>query len=358
MAIINSSSAYLLPPSTPRFLELSIPPSSSTPPKPEPLPSAGQPTSDMERPRFVIEAAEAQQIAKRSGLTLRQLLPTLVESAQSLARPPISKYHVGAVGLGSSGRIFIGVNLEFPGLPLHHTVHAEQFLVTNLSINAEPRLQYFAVSAAPCGHCRQFLQEIRGAPDINILITSSQNENDNANPQGDTGIEEEFEFNPLSYYLPERFGPDDLLGKDVPLLLEAHDNALSFSEFSNGEITGDDLKYAALDAANMSHAPYSGCPSGVALMDVEGMVYKGSYTESAAYNPSLGPVQAALVAYVANSDGGGYERIVGAVLAEKADATVKQEHTARLLLQCISPKCELKVFHCISLKKKSKNPSA
>lgn len=81
-------------------------------------------------------------------------------------------------------------------------------------------------------------------------------------------------------------------------------------------------------------------------MDGEGKVYKGSYTESAAYNPSLGPVQAALVAYVAGGDGGGYERIVAAVLVEKDGAVVKQEDTARLLLQAISPKCELTVFHC------------
>lgn len=139
-----------------------------------------------------------------------------------------------------------------------------------------------------------------------------------------------------------------MLEKDVPLLLEPHRNGLSFcNDLCNGKINGvDDLKHAAVDAANMSHAPYSGCPSGMALLDVEGNIYKGSYMESAAYNPSLPPAQAALVAYVAGGGGGGYERIVGAVLVEKADAVIKQEHTSRLLLQCISPKCEFKVFHC------------
>ncbi|KAJ4849108.1 hypothetical protein Tsubulata_027766 [Turnera subulata] len=47
------------------------------------------------------------------------LLLTLIKSAQTLARPPISNHHIGAVGLGSSDRIFFGSNLEFPGLPLH-----------------------------------------------------------------------------------------------------------------------------------------------------------------------------------------------------------------------------------------------
>lgn len=86
----------------------------------------------------------------------------------------------------------------------------------------------------------------------------------------------------------------------------------------------------------------------MALVDCEGKVYKGSYVESAAFNPSLGPVQAALVAYVANGGDGGYERIVGAVLVEKGEAVVKQESTARLLLEAISPKCDFKVFHCWS----------
>ncbi|XWS26709.1 hypothetical protein CRYUN_Cryun26dG0053600 [Craigia yunnanensis] len=294
----------------------------------------------MDRTRFVMDSAEVEQMAKESDQTVLQLLPSLVKSAQVLARPPISNYHVGAVGLGSSGRIFFGANLEFQGLPLNHSVHAEQFLITNLSLHAEPRLKYLAVSAAPCGHCRQFLQELRGAPDVKILITSSEDEKENKINNNYYDKDQDQEFTPLSHFLPHRFGPDDLLEKDVPLLLEPHRNGLSFcSDLCNGKINGeDDLKYAALDAANMSHAPYSGCPSGVALVGVEGNIYKGSYMESAAYNPSLPPVQAALVACVASGGEGGYERIVGAVLVEKADAVIKQEHSARLLLQCISPK--------------------
>nr|DAD33074.1 TPA_asm: hypothetical protein HUJ06_011925 [Nelumbo nucifera] len=61
--------------------------------------------------------------------------------------------------------------------------------------------------------------------------------------------------------------------------------------YSNSRVVLDynkKLKYAALEAANKSHALYSGCPSRVALMDTEGKVYKGSYVELVAYNPSLG----------------------------------------------------------------------
>ncbi|KAJ6856864.1 cytidine deaminase 1-like [Populus alba x Populus x berolinensis] len=265
----------------------------------------------MDGPIFVIEASEAESMAKQAGLTVLQLLPTLVKSAQALARPPISNYHVGAVGLGSSGRIFLGGNVEFPGLPLHHSIHAEQFLITNLTLNAEPSLKYVAVSSAPCGHCRQFFQEIRHAPDIHILITGDSNSNHNYN--NDLANEEQFE--PMSC--------DDKLPNGVSAAFE-------------------DLKNEALEAAKKSHAPYTNCPSGVALMDCEGKVFRGSYMESAAYNPSMGPVQAALVAYVMGGRGGGYDRIVAAALVEKQGAQARQEQTARLLLKEISPKCEFK----------------
>ncbi|XP_047307983.1 cytidine deaminase 1 [Impatiens glandulifera] len=300
----------------------------------------------MDVSRFVIEASEAESMANQAGLSVKDLLSTLVGSSQKLARCPISNFSVAAVGLGSDGRIFLGVNLEFPGVPLHHSVHAEQFLITNLSLNLSPGLSAFAVSAAPCGHCRQFLQEVRNASKTQILITTDESP----------------KFNPLSLLLPIPFGPYDLLDEETPLLPEPHDNRLKFlfiedttkpCNLSNGscELYKKNrhlLKEEALKAANNSHAPYSGSPSGIALMDCEGRIYKGSYLESAAFNPSLGPVQTALISYVASGGGYGYERIVAAVLVEKEAAPVMQEDTAKLLLKVVSPKCHLQVFHCVS----------
>lgn len=303
--------------------------------------------------RFVIPASEAESMAQKANLpSVLHLLPSLVPSAQRLARTPISNFHVGAVGIGGvSGRVFLGVNVEFLNLPLNYSIHAEQFLLTNLSLNAEPSLSHFAVSAAPCGHCRQFYQELRNASSLNVLVADS----DLPTPTTTATA-----FTPLSHFLPHRFGPENLLSKHLPFLLEPHHNGLSFLTNSqpNGFTTTttttnnlDSLRYAALDAANKSHAPYSGCPSGVALIDTDGNIHKGSYAESAAYNPSIGPAQAALVAYIANGGGvgggHGYEKIVAAVLVETESAIVKQEHAARLLLQTISPKCEFKVFLCV-----------
>lgn len=103
---------------------------------------------------FVVDAARAAKLRHASKLGVEQFLATLVKPTAELARAPISKFHVGAVGLGVSGRIFRGVNLEFPKLPLNHSVHAEQFLVANALHHGEKKLVFVAVSAAPCGHCR------------------------------------------------------------------------------------------------------------------------------------------------------------------------------------------------------------
>ncbi|CAN1761016.1 Cytidine deaminase 1 [Linum perenne] len=136
-------------------------------------------------------------MAKQLGVTtVACLFPSLVKSVQSLARPPISNYHVGVVGLGSTCRIFFGANIEFPGLLLNNSIHAEKFLVTDLDLNAEPSISSSVVSAAPYGHCRQFLQELYSFRSIRILITDNQH-----------GME----FEDLSTVLQHRFGPDDLL---------------------------------------------------------------------------------------------------------------------------------------------------
>ncbi|KAA8519388.1 hypothetical protein F0562_013644 [Nyssa sinensis] len=170
-------------------------------------------------------------------------------------------------------------------------------------------------------------------------------------------------FKPLSSVLPNPFGPYDLLDKETPLFLEPHDNGLlllSKTIYSNcGNLcngvcelhTNNEakLKVATLEAANNSHTPYGRCPSGLAVMDCDGKIYRGSYMESAAYNPSLGPLQAALVAYVASGGGGGYDRIVAAVLTEWEGAVVRQEDTARVLLKMVSPKCKFRVFHSLPI---------
>ncbi|XP_028751784.1 uncharacterized protein LOC114711544 [Neltuma alba] len=95
-------------------------------------------------------------------------------------------------------------------------------------------------------------------------------------------------------FLSHRFGPHNLIPEDAPLLLEPHHNGLSISEeshdFANGYTVNEELKIVALEATNKSHAPYCECLSTVALMDGSGKIYKWSYMESTAFNPSMRPM--------------------------------------------------------------------
>ncbi|CAN6441819.1 unnamed protein product [Victoria cruziana] len=289
---------------------------------------------------FVMESEEVESMGKKAGLTTLQLLASLVPQAKSRARPPVSNYRVGAVGLGASGRIFFGINLEFPGLPLSQSVHAEQFLVANAAQHGESCLTHIAVSTTPCGHCRQFLQEIRSAPEIGILVTGDGDGAAHPDPGPD-------DFRRIAFFLPHRFGPGDLLDGDVPLLLENRNNrlAVASSPADSSPVQDRDLVDSALRAANRSHAPYSRCPSAVALRGKDGRVFAGSYIESAAHNPGLHPIQAALVAFVAGG-GGGYEEIETAVLVERKGAMVGQEGVVRLVLGSLAPGCVFSVVHC------------
>ena len=39
-------------------------------------------------------------------------------------------------------------------------IHAEQCLIANALLHGETGIQKLAISAAPCGHCRQFYSEL------------------------------------------------------------------------------------------------------------------------------------------------------------------------------------------------------
>ena len=182
----------------------------------------------------------------------------MIEKAQQLAVAPISNFLVGAVGRGASGRQYPGFNMEWTGLGLQHTVHAEQAVLALAHAAGETALLELEVTHAPCGHCRQFLREL--AAPLTVIL-----------PKGRYSLDE---------LLPYSFGPDDL-GVSGGML--AHPSVLSGS--------GAELARAA---AEKSWSPYSGMRAGVAVRCGE-QWFGGSYLENAAFNPSLNPAQYALI---------------------------------------------------------------
>ena len=215
-------------------------------------------------------------------------LLALLPDAAAHAKPPVSNFRVGAVARGTSGKLYLGTNLEFAGEALSFTVHAEQSAVVSAWMGGERGIDVIATSAAPCGYCRQFLNELVTARELLVVMPK--------------------ESRPLSELLPSSFGPRDL-GIEGGLL-QPEDHGLGVDD-------ADALAQAALRAANMSYAPYSKSYAGVALRTHDGRVFSGAYAENAAFNPSLSPLQAALSQL--NLAGGQWNDIAECVLVEAGD---------------------------------------
>jgi cytidine deaminase len=216
---------------------------------------------------------------------LQSQLADLLPQAAELARPPISNFRVGAVARGKSGKLYFGANVEFAGEALVFTVHAEQSAIVNAWMGGETGVDVVATSAAPCGYCRQFLNELVTARTLMIVMPG--------------------QMCALSHLLPSSFGPRDL-GVDGGLLQpEEHGLAID---------ADDDLALAALRAANMSYAPYSKEYAGVAVRTTNGAIVTGPYAENAAFNPSLSPLQAALSQL--NLAGSAWDAIAEVVLVQ------------------------------------------
>ena len=77
------------------------------------------------------------------------------------AYAPYSNFHVGAAVRARDGRIFAGVNVENASYPLG--ICAERAAIACAVIGGcRPEdLEEIAVTAAPCGGCRQWLHEFR-----------------------------------------------------------------------------------------------------------------------------------------------------------------------------------------------------
>ncbi|CAF2029846.1 BnaC07g50740D [Brassica napus] len=261
----------------------------------------------------------------------QQNLHSLITEATPLAQSLTSNTPYIAIGRGSSDQIYLGFDVELPDLPLNFSIHAEQFLVVNLTSNQEPKLRDLAISNdgshcyAPCGHCCQFLQEINKGNEIQTLITE---------PTGPR-------FMPLEMLLPQSFSRYSTISDDVPDVLLLRDNGLTLKN-SYGV-----FKEMALAAANRSYAPHSNAPSGVVLCDRGGKMYSGSYLESVADIPSLGPLQAALVNFVIDTGGREFKNIVVAVLVETR-SSFPQADTAKMIIQKIAPECSFNAYHAQS----------
>ncbi|MGE4752697.1 cytidine deaminase [Yersinia enterocolitica] len=253
----------------------------------------------------MLTADQVKAVKTISGLDDDALAFTLLPLAAACALTPVSNFKVGAIARGISGNLYFGANMEFSGAPLQQTIHAEQCAVTHAWLRNEASLVSITVNYTPCGHCRQFMNELNSGTGLHIHLPNRP-------------------ASTLRQYLPDSFGPKDL--NITTLLMDPVDHGYKIAET-------DALTQAALDGASHSHAPYSNSHSGVALEAADGTIYTGRYAENAAFNPSLPPLQAALI--MANMSGKNYLPIHRAVLVEGQHSIISQWNATQATLTAL-----------------------
>ncbi|WP_110877204.1 cytidine deaminase [Franconibacter helveticus] len=241
----------------------------------------------------MLSASQVEAVKRHSGLDDEALAFALLPLAAACAQTDISHFNVGAIARGLSGALYFGANMEFTGVAMQQTVHAEQSAITHAWMRGEKGLSAITVNYTPCGHCRQFMNELNSGLTLRINLPGRAPSK-------------------LGDYLPDAFGPRDLDIKT--LIFDAEDHAFA--------LKGETFADAAIKAASRSHAPYSQSPSGIALQTADGQIFTGSYAENAAFNPSLPPLQAAL--NLLSLNGYGWRDIQRAALAEKTQANIVQ----------------------------------
>ena len=253
----------------------------------------------------------------------------LLPAARLYARVPVSHFRVGAVAKArlSSGSdefaLFTGANIEFAGQALTQTIHAEQAAVVNAWLQGAVRIDAIAVSASPCGRCRQFLYELDTGRSLTVIGQT---------PDGDGYTTQQ-----LSDLLPQAFGPQNLSVKTGFISSRRDSPQLNLK-------TGfdDPLVLEALSAAEGSYAPYTHNFAGCPIQVSDQKIFSGSYVETAAFNPSLSPLHTAIIRL--SMDALETERnITRAILVEKP-TTISQRGVSELLLDSLSPDIRLEYY--------------
>ncbi|MDP9104327.1 MAG: cytidine deaminase [Candidatus Eremiobacteraeota bacterium] len=281
--------------------------------------------ADPVRPPF-LSAADARERAAERALSMEQLALELLPWAQRYARPQISNFPVGAIVLGLSGALYAGANLEFLGESLSLSVHAEQAAVYNAWVHGEAGITLIASTAAPCGFCRQFLNELRNASELRIYVTGRAAAT-------------------LAELLPAAFGPGDLCVGNR--LMDGSSRRLVVLPPDDDD---NPVTAAALAAASAAYAPYSGTYAGVGLRTADGTIVEGRYAENAAFNPSLSPMQGAMIMLAL---AGRFDAVIEeAALVEAAEPATSppdqlgagQRASATAILSSVAPLVRL---HCV-----------
>ena len=254
-----------------------------------------------------LEAEILEQLKENFNLTTKELLVKILPAAEIFVRAPVSNFKVGSLVLTESGNLYFGANIELEKCPLNFTVHSEQSAIINAMLHKENKITALATTVTPCGHCRQFINELNTADTIDIILGNGD----------ETKLDD---------FLPNRFGPKSL----------GNEKGLMDKYFQELEIdfVPTLLEAEALTQAKLSYSPYTKTYSGAAIKLKSGEVFQGTYIENAAFNPMVSPLNSAIIHCVMS--GKNINDISEAVLIEDKDAPNSQIEISKIIINSIS----------------------
>ncbi|MEI8670125.1 MULTISPECIES: cytidine deaminase [Pseudoalteromonas] len=224
--------------------------------------------SQLKSQRGILNSSNIKALCAQLNVSDDALLQGLVPLASEYAVAPVSDFHVGAIvkALDENGEVnfYFGANVEFDHQALSLVVHAEQSAINNAWLNGAKKIVKIAISDAPCGYCRQFMNELADAKEFDILLPDQQFK--------------------LAELLPHSFGPTDL----------GNEFSLFNPKPQQGNFSFDGLDETLARFALNAYVPYSQNFSAVKISTFSDGDFYGSYAENAAYSPSLSPLQSAL----------------------------------------------------------------
>lgn len=141
----------------------------------------------------------------------------------------------------------------------------------------------------------------------------------------------------MSDYLPGAFGPSDL-GVEASLLRPQ----LHRLQWASSPAPTSAAAHAALKAALTSYAPYTKAVAGVGVATRKGRTFAGPYLENAAFNPSVSPLQSAVVLAVLG--GQSPADITEVAVAQTDNSPIDHAAAARLVLDNMAPGVVLRQY--------------
>ena len=123
----------------------------------------------------------------------RELIERALEMKKA-AYAPYSHFQVGAAALAESGKVYGGANVE--NASYGATICAERSAIFAAVNAGERRIEAIAVTATPCGMCRQVMREFCDPKAFRVIVARSA---------------DDFKVFTLEELLPESFGPELLV---------------------------------------------------------------------------------------------------------------------------------------------------